>query len=338
MSEHPSTPDHGPLSHWPEPLAFVLSGGGAYGAVQVGMLRALSEAGIKPDLIVGSSVGALNGIRYAASPGDAIDALTTVWLEMNRAGVFGGRTRVGQFWSAGRRFVRRNTPSLCDPTKLRQLIDENTPIPSLEDLPIPAAIVVTDALLGRPKTITQGQIAPLLQATSALPGIFPPVKMDGCFYIDGGVTANVPIRQAIGLGARGVVVLDANPPSMPGTVPDSVIGSALHASMIMLRNQRADADDELKGRLPILHLPQPTPPEQSSFDFSQSQSLIEGGFASTKAFLAQLPDLADTTRGLSERSSTAPPPPAPETEPGDVSTQAKVEVSAPGAHTPTVEL
>ena len=300
MSDPSPNPGRGPLSHWPEPLAFVLSGGGSYGAVQVGMLKALQEAGITPDLVVGSSVGALNGVRYAASPGDAVATLEDIWRSMDRSGVFGGRSRPGQIWAATRRILRRNTSSAFSPERLRAMIDTHLPASDLDDLPIRAAIVVTDAMLGRPKALTRGQLGPLLQASAALPGIFPPVQVDGCFYIDGGVTANVPIRQAIDLGARGVVVLDANPRTMPGTIPDSFTGSLLHASMIMLRNQRADADDELKGRLPILHLPQPTPPEQSSFDFGQADELMSAGYSSTRSFLSQLPELADTNRGLSE--------------------------------------
>lgn len=309
-----------PLANWPRPVAFVLSGGGAYGAVQVGMLRALAEAGIKPDLVVGSSVGALNGVRYAASPGDAIDALGVLWQDMNQAKIFGGRTRIGQGWSAARRFLRRNTPSLCEPEALRALIDANMPIAALEDLPIPAAVVVTDVQAGRPKVLTRGEVGPLLQASSAIPGVFPPVQIDGCIYVDGGVSANVPIRQAIAAGARSVVVLDANPATMPGTIPDSVLGSVFAASMIMLRNQRADADEELKGRFPILHLPRPTPPEQSSFDFSRSAALIEIGYDTTRTFLGELPDLADSSRGLSEvarpaQAQAQAPAPEPESKP-----------------------
>lgn len=298
----------GPLEHWPAPMAFVLSGGAAYGAVQVGMLRALGEANISPDLVVGTSVGALNGARYAASPGDAVDALTDLWLSLDRSGIFGGQTRLGRTVSALRRGFRRNTPSICSPEPLRALIEANVAAPLLEDLPIRTAVVVTDALLGRPKTITQGDTATMLQATTAMPGVFPPVKTDGCYYIDGGVTANVPIHQAVALGARSLVILDANPPSMPGTVPNSVLDSVLHASQIMLRNQRADADDLLKGRLPILHLPQPTPPEQDSFDFTNAGELIKAGLLSTRSFLAELPDLADTSRRLSE---TPQPPGTP---------------------------
>jgi NTE family protein len=320
------------LGHWPEPRAFVLSGGGSYGAVQVGMLRALLEAGITPDLVVGSSVGALNGVRYAAGPGDAIDDLTELWLSLDRSGIFGGRTRAGRAWSALRRGLQRNSPSICSPERLRALIDGNISAPLLEDLPVRTAVVVTDALLGQPKVLTQGPVGPILQATSALPGVFPPVKLEGCYYLDGGVTANVPIRQAVNLGARSLVVLNANPPTMPGTVPNSVLGSVFHASKIMVRNQRADADDQLKGRLPILHLPQPTPPEQDSFDFSTAAELIEAGYASTRSFLSELPDLADTTRRLSEapRPAGGPPPPSPrprlDPEDGEV---ASVEPPAP---------
>ena len=315
MRKEPAENEERPLAHWPHPIAFVLSGGGSYGAVQVGMLRALGEAGITPDLVVGSSVGALNGVRYAASPGDAVDALVTLWQDLGSAPIFGGRTRVGRSWSAMRRFVRRSTPSLCSPERLRALIDTNMPIPTLEDLPVPAAVVVTDVQAGRPKVLTRGEIGPLLQATSAIPGIFPPVQIDGCIYVDGGVTANVPIRQAIAAGARSVIVLDANPATMPGTIPDSVLGSVFQASMIMLRNQRADADEELKGRLPILHLPRPTPPEQSSFDFSNAEELIGAGYATTRTFLHDLPDLADSSRGLSEAARKDPvdPDPAPPT-------------------------
>lgn len=301
--------DSGILDHWPRPLAFVLSGGGSYGAVQVGMLRALTEAGVSPDLVVGASVGALNGVRFAASPGQAVPALTELWTSLQKSRIFGGRTRIGRRWSALRRGLRRNTASICSPDGLRALIDDAIPLPYVENLPIRTGIVVTDAQLGQPKVVTRGEVGPLLQASTAVPGVFPPVKVEGCYYIDGGTSANVPIRQAVALGGRSLVVLDANPPTMPGTIPTSVIGSVIHASMIMLRNQRADADEELKGKMPILHLPQPTPPELSPFDFSTTAELIEAGYSATRSFLRELPDLADTSRRLSERPRSAGPRP-----------------------------
>ena len=297
-------PTTSPLANWPRPLAFVLSGGGAYGATQVGMLRALREAGIVPDLLVGTSVGALNATRFAIDADRGAEELVVAWEAISRAGVFGGKTRIGQAWSAARHGLRRNSMAVFSPERLRNLIDTHLPVARLEDLPIPTAVVVTDALVGRPKLLTQGEIGPALEASSALPGVFPPVKIEGCFYVDGGVTANVPIRQALDFGAKSLVVLDANPASMPGTLPTSIVGSMMHASMIMLRNQRADATEALMGRHPILHLPQVTPVDQSSFDFSNTTDLIDSGYSSTRYFLDRLPDLADP----SGRRAMAPAP------------------------------
>lgn len=291
-----------PITNWPKPLAFVFSGGAAYGAVQVGMIRALVQSGIRPDMIVGTSVGALNGAMFAVEPMLAVERLTKIWADMPGAGIFGGRTRPGMAFSGLRNLLFGSTSGLVPPTKLRTLIEANLPVANIEDLRTRTAVVVTDALVGRPKILSQGPAGPILQASAAIPGIFPPVKIDGCFYVDGGVTANVPIRQAIEFGARSVIVLDASPASMPGTLPNSTFGSVVHASTIMLRNQRADAVDDLTGRHPILHLPLATPPTQSSFDFTNSVELIEAGFTTSRAFLRDLPSLADASPDRPDRS------------------------------------
>lgn len=307
-----------PLQNWPRPLSFVLSGGGAYGATQVGMLRALLEVGIVPDIVVGSSVGAMNGVILAAEPDDASDRLAEVWRSMGRARIFGPRMKVARAFSAARHGLRKQSQGLCSPDRLRSLIDAHAPDGTLEDLPTTTVVVVTDALAGRPKLLTHGPIGPALQATSAIPGVFPPVKIGGGYYIDGGVSANVPIRQAVAAGAKSVVVLDANPATMPGTLPHSLVGSVRHASMIMLRNQRADATEDLVGKHPILHVPQVTPTAQDSFDFGNSEALIEAGYTSTRDFVSRLPTLTDTNRlrprtdgDHQEQSPSQPPPPGP---------------------------
>ncbi|MGH1492172.1 MAG: patatin-like phospholipase family protein [Acidimicrobiales bacterium] len=284
-----------PVANWPRPLAFVFSGGGAYGATQVGMIRALVQAGITPDMVVGTSVGALNGAMFAAEPILAVDRLTEVWTSMNAHGVFGGRSKFGAVLSAMRNGMMRNSPGLVSPAALQSLIESKLPAENIEQLHIKTAVVATDAQVGQPKLLTRGPIAPALLASAAIPGVFPPVKIDGCFYVDGGVSANVPIRQAVAFGAKSIVVLDANPATMPGTVAQSTVGSVLQASMIMLRNQRADAVDDLVGRHPILHLPQSTPASQSSFDFEDSAALIEAGYLKTREFLSRLPLLIETS-------------------------------------------
>ncbi len=300
-----------PLANWPRPLCFVFSGGGSYGAIQVGMIRALVEADIVPDMVVGSSVGALNGTLLAADPRSAAENLHDIWSSMSDSGVFGGRTRFSTAMAAIRNGLRRNSLGLYSPGPLRSLIDTHVPVERLEDLVIPTAVVVTDALVGQPKLLTQGSVGPILQASSAIPGVFPPVKIEGCFYVDGGVSANVPVRQAVAFGARSLVVLDANPATMPGTLPRSILGSVMHASMIMLRNQRADAVDDLVGRHPILHLPQVTPTTQSSFDFDHSAELIEAGYTNTAEFLGRLPVLTDSSRRHPPPERPPSPSPAP---------------------------
>jgi NTE family protein len=294
-----------PLANWPRPLAFVFSGGGAYGATQVGMIRALVEAGITPDLVVGTSVGALNGAMFAANPSLAADRLTEVWGSMKARGVFGGRTRFGTALSMIRHGLMRNRPGLASSDALRALIEEKMPVSAIEKLPIRTAIVASDAQLGRAKLLTTGPLAPALLASAAIPGVFPPVTINGCIYVDGGVTANVPIRQAIGYGAKSVVVLDATPATLPPMHSHSTVASVFQASMIMLRNQRADAVDHLVGRHPILHLPQSTPATQSSFEFDNSIPLIDAGYEAAREYLARLPILTDTTVATSTSADTA---------------------------------
>jgi len=281
-----------PLAHWPRPLTFVLSGGGSYGAVQIGMIRALVEAGVVPEMIVGTSIGALNGATVAADPELAADRLTKIWESIGRKSVFGFKSRLGATWEMTRRGFTTGGPGLYSPEPLQRLIEANTSVDRIENLPIRTVVVATDVLVGRPKLLERGPLAAALRATTALPGIFPPVEIDSVFYVDGGVSANVPVRQALAAGAKSIVVLDANPASMPGTVPRTPLDAFIQATRIMLRTQQANAVNELATRHPIMHLPQPTPPALSSFDFSHTRELIEAGFNATKTFLGDYADLA----------------------------------------------
>ena len=107
-----------------------------------------------------------------------------------------------------------------------------------------------------------------------MPGIFPPVEIEGRSYVDGGVTANVPIRQAIAFGARSIVSLDATPPVVASAVPTSLVGSLLHSAALMLRSQRSNAVDELANRYPIAVLPSTIPADHGTFNFKRSAELL----------------------------------------------------------------
>jgi len=248
-----------------------MSGGGAFGPVQVGMLRALTERDVRPDLVVGTSVGALHGALLAAADSTAteqvVEQMATLWRTMDRRAVFGRRRRVPLS------LLRHRT--LADQRALARIIERNLPIRHFEDLRIPFAAVATDALSGEPRLLTAGSLIPALLASSAVPGVFPPVAIEGRTFVDGGVAANVPIRQALAFGARSVVSLDATPALVAERVPTSLIGSLIHSAALMLRNQQSHAVDGFDGHIPVATMPSATPPDMGTFNFKRTDELLD---------------------------------------------------------------
>jgi NTE family protein len=189
----------------PPQVAFVLPAGGSTGAVQVGILRALAERGIVPDVVVGCSVGALNAAFFALDPGvTQARELAGVWHSLGRRDVFGtGRAR------ALARIIRRRD-HIYDPGPLRSLIRTMVPLADLADAPVPVHVVTTDLDLGLARWWTQGPAHELLYASACLPGLFPPVIIDGHRHVDGGVLEPVPVQRAVDTDASVVYVLSQN--------------------------------------------------------------------------------------------------------------------------------
>lgn len=161
--------------------AFVLSGGGSLAAVQVGMLQALDERGICPDLLVGTSAGAINA-TYVAGHGVAPDALAdlaAVWVGLRRRVLFPLRPTRGLLAVFGAR------ESLCSPAPLARLLDDHLTFSRLEDAHIPVHVVATDALTGCEVLLSDGDATSALLASAAIPGIFPSVARDGRMLCDG---------------------------------------------------------------------------------------------------------------------------------------------------------
>jgi NTE family protein len=192
------------------PVAFVLSGGGPLGAVQVGFLRALFERGIVPDMMVGVSVGALNAVAIADDPSPAgVEALQSLWLRMRKDDLFPGG-RLVSAWHA----VTRG-PSLYSNAGLRRVIDRHLSASSFDELVIPAHVVATDLRTGDEAWFSEGPITEALLASAAMPGVLPPVVIGEGTYVDGGVVNNVPVSRAIALGARQVYVLNVHAANQP---------------------------------------------------------------------------------------------------------------------------
>lgn len=268
------------------PLAFVLSGGAASGAVQVGMLQALAQAGIRPDLIVGTSVGALNGVLVAADPSDKADRLAEIWTGLERGDVLGSNRSL-RTWSC----LVRTRRHLFEADALAAFVHENLPVTSFEELSVPFAAVATKAQSGQTSLLQTGLLETALLASTAIPGAFPQVEIDGELYFDGGVTANVPVRQALDLGARTVIVLDSAPEPTDQETPTNIAGTIQYALGLMMRAQTSNLVPEDAATANVVRLPLATPPGVGVFDFDRTPELIERGHARTAEFLADQPSV-----------------------------------------------
>ena len=182
-------------------VAFVLGGGGHLGAHEVGMLRALIECDVIPDLVIGTSVGALNGAAIAASPTQQmVDGLETVWLNLDKSEVFGS-----SFLARAANLAKTRT-HLHSNRSLRSLIERFLP-PRIEDLELPFQCVAASIERAAEHWFDSGPLSDAILASSAVPGLLPVVEIDGEHFVDGGIVNSIPIARAVHLGATEIYVL-----------------------------------------------------------------------------------------------------------------------------------
>ncbi len=205
---------------WRGYTAFVLSGGGARGAFQVGALKALIAHGVRPDVVVGTSIGSWNGSWLARDPSaEGIDGLAEVWRGLTSLGVLLGietprpdlpPTKAGMRFLMAARRVARGYPSLYSDTGLRQLIERHIGDVTFDELSLPLRIIATDLTRGTRAVFSSGLVAPAVLASSAMPGVFPPVCIANRVYLDGGALDNCSLDTALQLGARRIFVVDVD--------------------------------------------------------------------------------------------------------------------------------
>jgi NTE family protein len=183
--------------------AFVLGGGGVLGAVEVGMLRALLEADIRPDLVLGTSIGALNGAMIARDPTlAAIERMTDLWRSAQSGGAGVGDRPL--------RTVRRAVATgthIYSAKPLRQRLVEEFGELTIEDLPVPFQVCAASIERAAEHWFTAGPIVPAILASAAVPGLLPPAEVDGEHFLDGGLVNSIPVGRAVELGATRVFVL-----------------------------------------------------------------------------------------------------------------------------------
>ena len=267
-------------SSLPRPVGFVLGGGGSLGAIQVGMLRALAEQHVVPDLVIGASVGSLNGAALARDPGRAVDVLPAVWASMTRERVFPGGL-IGEAIT-----LERTHDHLFPNSGLAEVITEHLGATTMfRDLAVPFAAVTLDVATSTAHVIDRGLLRPALLATAAIPGIFPPVEHDGRLLYDGGVVANVPLREAIARGARSLVVLDCSFPGHVPPVPETLAEIVFFTVLTVMRGQAVLEAPLVAEHVPVVYLPGPAVQQISPLDFDHTDLLVANAYDAPTSFL-----------------------------------------------------
>ncbi|NHA68586.1 patatin-like phospholipase family protein [Phycicoccus flavus] len=194
--------------------AFVLGGGGVLGTTQVGMLRALAKAGVRPDLVVGTSIGALNGAFVAADPSPAgVERLAGVWDAVVRDRVF----VENPLRQAGR--VARFRTHLLSDAPLRHVVDAHLPVDRFDELAVPFQCVAACVEDASGTWFDEGALVDAVVASCSVPGLFPPVEIGGRHYLDGGLVHSIPVGRALTLGATRLFVLQVGRVEQPLAPP-----------------------------------------------------------------------------------------------------------------------
>lgn len=212
-------------------VAFVLGGGGVLGAAEVGMIRALAEAAVEPDLVVGTSVGAVNGAMVAADPLVAAGRLETLWRDLAEGGPFDASV-VQRL-----RTLARSRTHLHTPDVLRGMVADALPVETFEELAVPFHCVAASIERAAPRWFSSGPLLDAVLASASVPGIFPPVEVDGEHHYDGGLVHSIPLGRALSLGARTVYVLQVGRIEVPLRPPSSLVEVGLVTFEIARRHR-----------------------------------------------------------------------------------------------------
>jgi NTE family protein len=270
-----------PTQDVPAKTAFVFAGGGSFGAIQVGMMHALAAHGVSADMVVGSSVGAINGAYYAGDPTlKGVLQLETIWRGLTRHDVFPvtWHTMLGFLW-------RRDF--LIPHDGIQKLIDDHLPYRNLQDAQLPVHIVTTDIVTGDSVVLSEGPAARAIIASTAIPGAFAPVSYKNLYLADGAIASNTPIKVAVAKGARRLIILPTGYACAAQTPPIGAVANALHALTLLIARQLVSELEDLAPDIEYCVVPPLCPLVGSPYDFSRTADHIERGIRSTDAWLAR---------------------------------------------------
>lgn len=263
-------------------VAFVLSGGGNHGAIQVGMLRALVEHDVRPDVVLGSSIGAVNGAAYAQDPTlSGVARLEELWRGLDEVEVF------PKSWLPNALALARRGEAIHSGDRLRGLVEGMVRVERFEDLVVPFQCVATDVANAREVWFSTGRMVDPILASSALPGILPAVEIDGQRYLDGAIVNDVPISRAVALGATTVYVLHCGTIDRPRPEPKRPLDVVVQAYWIARRHRFKRDLESLPAGVEAIVLPTGDTPSLRYNDFTRSAELVRAAYAASEQFLSR---------------------------------------------------
>ena len=265
IAPNPSVPPQAIVKK-PLKIGLALGGGAARGFAHVGVIAVLEEAGIKPQLVVGTSAGSLVAALYASGKTSA--QLQQTALNMEEVAITDWMLPI-----IGRGMFRGEA--------LGRYVNELLGGRLMENMAIPLGIVATDLGSGNAVLFQRGDTGTAVRASSAVPAVFVPVKINGRDYVDGGLVSPVPVRFARQMGADVIIAVDISSPP-EGNTADGTLQILLQTFAIMGKSIN---EYELKGADLVVR---PAQAGLKSADFSSRQRAIDAGRA---AMLAALPAL-----------------------------------------------
>jgi NTE family protein len=270
-----------------ELTAYVLGGGGVLGSSEVGMVRALAEHGIRPDLVLGTSIGALNGAFIAADPGvEGAERLAAVWEAVVREGVF-----LDNPMRQAARVARYRTHLLSN-APLRHVIDRYLPVSRFEELEVAFQCVAACIEDSSGRWFTDGDLTDAVVASCSVPGLFPPVQIGERHYLDGGLVHSIPVGRALALGATRIFVLQVGRVEQPLKVPTKPWEVATVAFEIARRHRFVHEMESVPDDVDLHVLPSGST-ESPNISIGQARisrmrSRMETARAATDAYLTAL--------------------------------------------------
>jgi len=280
--------------------AFVLGGGGVHGAAEVGMLRALTAADIRPDLIVGTSIGAINGAVLAADPDAAVARLTALWTRADDGNPF--EATILERAAT----VARSWTHLHGSHRLQRLLLEALhPVRSFEELAVPFTCVAASIERAGPRWFDRGPLVPALLASSAVPGLLPPVEIDGEHLLDGGLVDSIPVDRALTLGATRIFILQVGRVEQPLTPPTRPWEVAAVAFEVARRSRFSETMQRIPPGVDVHLLPTGIEGE----DLARFSGLGQFRYRDTSRIVARIETADAATRAYLDRRVSPPPQP-----------------------------